>query len=167
MWIVAKYKPKEYKILRDSFYKILGEMPEFYSPKIKYEYYVKNKLKVFQKNILNNYLICRHEKFKDSKLLNLLKNAKGIIYFLNNSELNQKELESFVKFCKSHEDTNGFLRQTFFKVAQKTKAKFISGPFTQMIFHIIEDKGQKLRILLNNVNMTISKNSKNLLYSYI
>ena len=142
-------------------------MPEFYSPKIKYEYYVKNKLKVFQKNILNNYLICRHEKFKDSKLLNLLKNAKGIIYFLNNSELNQKELESFVKFCKSHEDTSGFLRQTFFKITKNTKAKFISGPLTQMIFNIIEDEGNKLKVLLNNVNVTIPKESSNLLYSYI
>ena len=39
MWVVAKYKPKEFKLLKNSFFKILGEMPEFYSPKIKYEKY--------------------------------------------------------------------------------------------------------------------------------
>ena len=37
MWIVAKYKPREFNILNESFFKIIGEMPEFYSPKIKFE----------------------------------------------------------------------------------------------------------------------------------
>ena len=50
---------------------------------------------------------------------------------------------------------------------KKTKAKFISGPLTKMIFNIIEDEGKKLKILLNNINVTIPKNSSNLLYSYI
>ena len=36
-----------------------------------------------------------------------------------------------------------------------------------MIFDIIEEKNSKLKILLNKVNMTISKNSNNLLFSYI
>ncbi len=162
-----KYKPKEFQILKESFCKVLGELPEFYSPKIKYEYYVKNKLKVFEQNILGNYVVCKHHKLIDSKLINLLKNSRGLIYFLNNSRLNQKELNNFIKFCKSHEDNNGFLRQTFFKVAKKTKAKFVSGPFTQMVFDIIEDKEKKLKVLLNNLNVTISKNSKNLLYNYI
>jgi len=57
MWVVLKYKPKEFEILKDSFFKILGEMPEFYNPKYKYERYINNKLKTFEKNILNNYLI--------------------------------------------------------------------------------------------------------------
>ena len=52
MWIVAKYKPKEFQILKDSFYKVLGEVPEFYNPKIKYERFVNNKLRTFHKNIL-------------------------------------------------------------------------------------------------------------------
>ena len=44
---------------------------------------------------------------------------------------------------------------SFFKIIKKTKAKFISGPFTQMIFDIIEDKGKKLKILLDNINNII------------
>ena len=166
MWIVAKYKPKEFKILKESFFKILGEMPEFYNPKIRYERYIKNKLKVFEKNILENYLICKHDKFSDRALINVLKNSRGLTYFLNGYEFNQKELDKFIKFCKSHEDKNGFLKQDFFST-KKNKAKFISGPFTQMIFDIIEDQGIKLKILINNMNMTISKSSSNLLYSYI
>ena len=167
MWVVLKYKPKEFEILKDSFFKILGEMPEFYNPKYKYERYINNKLKTFEKSILNNYLICKHDKFKDSKIVNILKNSRGLIYFLSGCEFNQKQLEEFIKFCRLNEDANGFLTQSFFKIIKKTKAKFISGPFTQMIFDIIEDRGGKLKVLLNNANMTISKSSKNLLYSYI
>ena len=137
-------------------------MPEFYNPKYKYERYINNKLKTFEKNILNNYLICKHNKFKDPKIVNTLKNSRGLIYFLSGCEFNQKKLEEFIKFCRLNEDANGFLTQSFFKIIKKTKAKFISGPFTQMIFDIIEDRGGKLKILLNNANMTISKSSKNL-----
>ena len=167
MWIALKYKPKEFEILKDSFFKILGEMPEFYNPKYKYELYINNKLKTFEKNILNNYLICRHNKFKNPEIVNTLKNSRGLIYFLNGCEFNQKELEEFVKFCKLNEDESGFLTQNFFRIIQKTKGKFTSGPFTQMIFDIIEDNRGKLKILLNNINMTISKSPKNLLYNYI
>ena len=166
MWIIAKYKPKEFEFLKESFFKILGEMPEFYNPKIKYERYIKNKLKVFEKNILDNYVICKHEKFNDRTLINVLKNSRGLSYFLNGCEFNQKELYNFIKFCKFHEDKNGFLKQGFFKT-KRNKAKFISGPFTQMIFDIIEEKRTKLKILINNVNITISKSSSNLLYRYI
>ena len=68
MWIVIKYKKNELKTLKDSFCKILGDMPEFYSPKMKIEKYVNNKLKIFEKNILDNYLICKHTKFRDRTL---------------------------------------------------------------------------------------------------
>ena len=150
MWVVLKYKPKEFEILKDSFFKILGEMPEFYNPKYKYERYINNKLKTFEKSILNNYLICKHNKFKDPKIVNILKNSRGLIYFLSGCEFNQKKLEEFIKFCRLNEDANGFLTQSFFKIIKKTKAKFISGPFTQMIFDIIEDRGGKLKVLLKN-----------------
>ena len=166
MWIVAKYKPRELKILKESFFKILGEVPELYNPKIKYELYIKNKLKIFEKNILDNYIICKHDKFNDHLLISALKNLRGLTYFLNGCEFNQKELDNFIKFCKLHEDKNGFLKQGFFDI-KKNRAKFISGPFTQMIFDIIEDKELKLKILINNINMTISKSSGKLLYSYI
>ncbi len=52
MWIVAKYKPKELKTLSESFSKIIGETPEFYKPKIKFEKYINNKLRIFEKNLL-------------------------------------------------------------------------------------------------------------------
>lgn len=165
MWVVVKYKTSELKTLKDSFCKILGGMPEFYNPKIRYERYVNNKLRVFEENILVNYLMCKHDKFKDHKIINLLKNSRGLSYFLNGFEFNQKDLVKFVKFCKSHETINGFLSQNFFDITKKKKAKFISGPFAQMIFDILEDRGKKLKVLINNLNITIHKNSSNLLYT--
>jgi len=166
MWIVAKHKPKEFEILKESFIKVLGEMPEFYSPKIKYTKYLKNKLKFYEKKILDDYIICKHDKFCDNALVNILKNSRGLIYFLQGNEFNQKELCKFIKFCKSHEDKNGFLTQDFFKT-KTNKAIFVSGPFTHMIFNIIEEKKNKIKVLINNMDITISKSSSDLLYRYI
>ena len=73
MWIVIKYKANELKTLKKSFSNVLGDMPEFYHPKIKLEKYVNNKIKIFEKNLLENYLICRHTKFNDNKVINLIK----------------------------------------------------------------------------------------------
>ena len=167
MWIVVKYKSKEYKTLKESFFRILGEMPEFYNPKIKFEKYINNKLKKFEKNLLDNYLMCRHYKFNDTAVINLLKNSRGLTYLLNGHEFNQKEISDFIKFCKSKEDSSGYLTQNFFNLLENTKAKFISGPFAQIIFDIVENKKKKLKILINDKNITISKKSSNLLYSYI
>jgi len=167
MWIALKYKSNELETLKRSFLETLKEMPEFCIPKIKYERYVNNKRKVYEKKILDNYTICRHDKFKDHKIINQLNNARGLIYVLSGYQSNQQELIKFVKFCKSKEDTNGFLTQGFFNIAKKSKAKFISGPFSQMVFDIIENKEKELKILINKISMTIQKHPKKLLYSYI
>ena len=165
MWTIIKYKVSEFSILKNSFCKILGDMPEFYAPKIKYEKYINNKLKIFETNILEGYVICKHNKFTDPKFINLLKNSRGLSYFLSGFETNQKDIIKFVKFCKSHENKNGFLGQSFFDLAKKTKVKFISGPFTQMAFDLLENKEKKIKVLMNNLIITVSKNSNNLSYS--
>ena len=167
MWVVLKYKSNELEILKKSFSETLGEMPEFYIPKIKYERYVNNKRKVYEKKILDNYIICGHNKFHNYKIINQLNKARGLIYFLPGYQSNQQDLIKFVKFCKSKEDSSGYLTQSFFNIAKKSKAKFISGPFSQMVFDIIENKEKELKILINKISMTIPKNSKKLLYSYI
>ena len=79
MWVVLKYKPKEFEILKDSFFKILGEMPEFYNPKYKYELYINNKLKTFEKNILNSiHLDLRVSiNFIDELCIKIMKVFKG------------------------------------------------------------------------------------------
>ena len=59
-------------------------------------------IKIFEKNILDNYIICKHDKFNDHLLISALKNLRGLTYFLNGCEFNQKELDNFIKLCKFH-----------------------------------------------------------------
>ena len=100
MWIVFKYKRKEFGLLRQDFRKILGDMPLFFRPRYKYQKLVKNKVQFLEKDILDDYLICYHEKFKNTKLLSFLRNLRGLKYFLTNSSTNQREIESFIDHCK-------------------------------------------------------------------
>ena len=85
MWIVIKYKKKEFDLLKQDFKKTLGNFPLIFKPKFKYQKLVNNKLKFFEKEILDDYLICYHDKFKDIKKLSILKNLKGLKYYLADS----------------------------------------------------------------------------------
>ena len=163
MWIVAKYKNKELKTLKKNFIKVLGEPLEFYIPKIKYQKYFKQKLKTFEKFVLENYLICNHKKFEDVNTINQLKYCKGLTYFLDGSHKNQKEIIQFINHCKKHENSDGYLSQGFFEFTNFKKAKFISGPFTNMVFEIISRQKTKLKILIGGVTTSIAKKS-NYLY---
>ena len=163
MWIVLKYKRSELVFLRQDFKKILGDLPLIFRPKFKYQKLVKNKLHFLEKDVLDDYLICYHEKFQNSTIMTVLKNLRGLKYFLANSKTNQKEIENFIDYCKKNQDENGYIKQSFFKFSNIKKGKFLSGPFTNMIFSVIENQGHKLKILIGKVTMTITKNS-NYLY---
>ena len=159
MWIVAKYKSMEFEFLKKEFCKILGEKPKFYSPKIKYQKLINKKLKNFRKYLLQGYLICYHSDFVDQKILSKLKYIRGLNYFLNGCSLNQNEIIRFIDHCKKNEDSEGYLKQDFFNFSNKTRAKFVSGPFTNMMFEIIENQKNKMKILIGNKTAEISKNS--------
>jgi len=163
MWIVAKYKPKELNLLKKKFTEILGCSPEYFIPKIKFQKIINNKAKIFERSILEGYLICHHIKFKDSKILHKLKFARGLSYFLDGCEKNQKEIFNFINYCKKHENKDGYLSQGFFNDAIIKKAKFISGPFTNLVFEVISRQKNKLTILIGNLKTTICDNS-NYLY---
>ena len=81
-----------------------------------------------------------------------------------NFENCQNELKNFINNCKQHENSLGFLNQTFFNFIKTAKAKFVSGPFTQMFFDVIEDNDKITKVLINKFNITINK--KNNLYSF-
>jgi len=78
-----------------------------------------------------------------------------------------KALEAMICLCiidnKFHENEKGYLEQSFFKTIIRKKAKFISGPFTNMIFEILEKQKNKLKILVGNIVTTIP-NKTNYLY---
>ena len=166
MWIVLKYKKSEFGFLRQDFKKILGDLPLIFRPKFKYQKLVKNKLQFLEKDILDDYLICYHEQFRNIKMMTILKNSRGLKYFLLNSQTNQKAIVNFIDYCKKNQDENGYIKQSFFEFSNITRGKFLSGPFTNMIFSVIENQKNKLKILIGKVKTTITKNS-NYLYCQV
>lgn len=163
MWIVAKYKSKNFNILKDSFKKVLDENPFFFRPKFKYQKVINKKFKTLEKFVLENYLICYHKKFEDTRILERLKFAKGLSYFLLGYKNNQNEIISFVKHCKKFEDENGYLKQDFFTEILGQKNKFISGPLTNTIFEIITNHKNNIKVMIGNITAIIDKD-KNYLY---
>jgi len=158
MWIVAKVKTKELNIFKNSLLDKLGKDIKFYNPKIEYSKYFRDKIKKIELPILENYIFCHHSKFEKSNFLNSLKFIKGLEYFLKGYETSQIEILQFINYCKGFENEKGFLKQTFFKKQITNKGKFISGPFSNMIFEILEKQKNKLKILVGNIVTTISDN---------
>ena len=148
MWIIAKYKINELNILKKKLNEILGNDPEYFIPQIKYNKIVRQKFKIFQKSILEGYLICFHSKFSNKNILNLLKYAKGINYILDGVKNNQEEISNFIDRCKKFEDKEGFIQQGFFDYKNFTRAKFVSGPFTNLAFDILSKQSDKIEILI-------------------
>jgi hypothetical protein len=157
MWLVGKYKNGELEIFKNSLAKELGDKPIFFTPKIKYQKYYKNKLKTFEENILEGYILCYHDKFKDSSIVNNIQYVKGLQYFLKNFAQHQNEIKNFILYCKNHQDNNGYLNQDFFNFSQVKQGRFLSGPFTNLIFKVLENKKRKLKVLIGDITTTIPK----------
>ena len=163
MWVVAKIKRKELNLLKKELKDKIGSEMEFYDPKIQYHQNIKNKSKKIEKYILENYIFCFHEKLKENKIINKIRFLRGLDYFLGGYHQNQKEILKFIKYCKSFENKNGYLLESFFKTIISKKAQFMSGPFTNTVFEIIEKQKNKLKILIGNFVTTVPDN-KNYLY---
>ena len=160
MWIVFKYKKKELNFLKNDFTKKLGELPIIFRPKIRYQKFIRNKIKFFEKDILDDYLICFHRKFSNTKMLEILKNSRGLKYFLIDSQINQKEIIDFINLCKNNQGSDGYIKQSFFDFSNITKGMFLNGPFANIVFDVIENQKNKLKILIGNATTVIKKNSE-------
>ena len=163
MWIVAKIKLKNLNTFKKYLQEKLGKDLKFYIPKIECHKYYGSRVKKFEKFILENYIFCYHEKFKQSQSINEIKFSRGLDCFLKGNNLNQNEILKFIEHCKSYENNKGYITQPFFKTMINKKAKFISGPFTNMIFEILEKQKNKLKILIGNIETTVP-NKSNYLY---
>ena len=93
-----------------------------------------------------------------------MKNLKGMQYILSGSKKDQKDIENFISICKQHEDDQGFIKQSFFDIKNKTKCYFLSGPFTKIIFDIIEETKKIIKVRFKNIDLIVPKNSSNLLH---
>ncbi len=154
MWIVAKYNTGQSQILKESLISMLGFEVEFYQPKIIFEL----KKKQIFKNILGNYIFCKHDKFNEDKIINNLKFTKGLNYFLFNYKSEQKQISNFINKCKLHEGENKILKQSFFEDIIKFKAKLITGPFKNIILESINKNKNFFSGKINNLKITVKKN---------
>ena len=159
MWIIAKYKNKELNLLKKNLTDALNENLFFYTPKIKYQKVISGRFKTSERFILENYLICYHPKFNCKSTLNKLKYTKGLSFFLEGFKNNQLEIENFVNYCKKFKNKEGFISQNFFHHKNFKKGRFTSGPFTDLIFKVISEQGNKLKVLIGDIKTTICKNS--------
>ena len=163
MWTVAKIKITNLNTFKKELAEKVGNDIKFYYPKIEYFKYFGNKVKRFEKYMLENYIFCYHPKFKKTSFVNEVKFLKGLEYFLEGYNQNQNHIIKFIEYCKAFENEKGYFTQSFFKTIIRKKAKFISGPFANMIFEILEKQKNKLKILLGDIVTTIP-NTTNYLY---
>ena len=108
-------------------------------------------------SLLEDYILCFHESFKKKSIINTLKYCKGLKYLLNNFSSCQKEIENFIVKCKENEDFDGYIKQSFFSFKNKDKFEFISGPFTSLIFSILEENKNSIKAMVGNYKLSVSK----------
>ena len=161
MWLVIKYNTKEINNLKTDLKNRIGGDPIYFQPKLMTQKVKKNRTCVTTNFILGDYIICFHEKFNNLKNLYFIKNCKGIKYILENSINAQKDILNFINYCKKHEEENGFISPGFFQFVKEKKGQFVSGPFTNMFFKVLEERTKKLQVLIGGFKTTIKKNSNN------
>ena len=162
MWAVIKYKKDQYNILSKTFKEKLGDVTKFYNPKLIYYKIFKNKKKRVESNLLGDYAFCYFEGFKDKKTFHKISNTKGLVYILKGYNCYQNQIIKFINLCKKNEDQNGGIKQSFFLDSNFNKIKFLNGPFSNLIFDVIEKKKNKIRLSLGGIKTTINMDSDNL-----
>ena len=157
MWVVLKSKKNKVKYLVNEIKKRYGKEISFFIPKIQINKIKNFKMFTEEKNLLGDYILCYHPSFQDKKFLNNLKYTRGLKYLLVEFTHSQKNIINFIDNCKNFEDPNGFIKQNFFQINIKDDLKFLSGPFTNQIFSIINEQRSKFNILLGNFKTSVSK----------
>ena len=157
MWTILKFNKKNIALLKKDFINKLGKDVKFYMPKLQLKKFLKKKIYIKESFLLGDYLMCFHKDFSKRSVLTSLKYCKGLKYFLNDVLNSQNEIEKFISKCKENEDENGFIKSTFFDFKNKRNYEIISGPFTNMIFNIIQENKLSIKALIGNYRITVSK----------
>ena len=156
MWIVAKIKNNSLNLFKNDLNRKLG-YTKIYYPKINY--------KDSHKNILKDYIFCYHEKFKEN-IQKHFNNLKGLVYFLENNKNTQLDIINFINLCRNYEDSEGYIKNTFFKEEVINFGKFVNGPFANYMFEIASKEKKKIQVLLGNFKINVSDNNS-ILYQKI
>jgi hypothetical protein len=155
MWTVVKIDKKKLQLLKEDFKKYLGNSSEFYIPKMVIQKFVKNKLYQKEIEILGDYVFCYNINLTNKNTIDNLKFSRGLKYFLSGAHEFQKDINEFIQHCKSSENDKGFIIENLFEIKINSTYKFMTGPFVEKIFQIINYQKGKLRILIGNLHTTI------------
>ena len=157
MWAIIKLDRKKISFLIKDFQEKLGNDFIIYSPKLLIKKHRKNKIVNSEVSLLGDYIFFYHKKLNNTLILNSLRFSRGLKHFLEGFLNSQKEIEDFIKKCKELENKNGYITQNIFEVFEDKKYKFLTGPFTNQVFKILEMQKNKINILIGNLETRINK----------
>ena len=158
MWTVIKINRKKLNFLKNDLKKKIESETVIYSPKTFIGYKSANKKnKIREIHLLGDYIFCYNKHFDKSNILNKLKFLRGIKHLLIGSINSQKEIKFFIDKCKKSETHDGYITNNFYDLCLKSDYKFLSGPFVDNIFKILEFQKNKLKILVGTIKTTIKK----------
>lgn len=164
MWLILRYKKGELKILQEEIKKKIGNLPELFCPKIKISAVFKNKTKVISNNFLSDYAFFYDKKFMSKNIINSVNNSRGLKTLLSNCSNYQKDIETFITSCKSNLDKEGFIKKSYFDNLNFKKGIFLNGPFAQIIFDVLENNKNFLKVVINKKTTKISKSTNFFIY---
>ena len=107
--------------------------------------------------MLGDYMFCFHKQFKSKLTVEALKFVRGLKYFLTGHNDSQDDIENFIKKCSELEDKNGYISKDLFELEINKSYKFLSGPFTDKIFKLINLQRNILKISMGNLSTTINR----------
>ena len=157
MWIIIKFDKKNFNLFKKELENKLSKDHILYCPKLLIEKYRNNKLTKKEYNILGDYIFCFDKKFKEKNTLSRLNFTKGLKYILSGFFSSQNEIVKFINKCKEFENSNGYIVQNIFQLQEDLKYKFISGPFVDKIFQIVNIQQNRIKILMGDLKTTIHK----------
>lgn len=155
MWVIIKFNKKKLSFLKFDLEKKLGTNCKFYIPKILIKRFAKEKLEKKEFNLLGDYLFCFNERFDETKNIETINYSRGLKFILQGFKQSQDEITAFIEKCKISEDLNGYISEQFYDLKINSNYKFISGPFTNFIFKILQLQKNKIRLLLGKFETTI------------
>ena len=157
MWTVIKFDRKKFHFFKKEIQGKLSKKNFLYYPKLLVHKYKNNKLIKKEYNMLGDYVFCYDKELQNDEILAKLKFVRGLKYILSGSLSAQTEIKKFIETCKEFENKNGYITQNIFQLKEAQKYKFVSGPFINKIFQIINIQQNKIKILLGDLKTTIKK----------
>jgi len=157
MWTVIKFNKKYFSLLKNQLKKKIGNDIIFYYPKTVYQFYKNCKIINKEVGLLDDYVLCFHKEFKKENTIKECRNTIGLQYFLKEYNNYQNEITDFIEKCKNLENKNGYISENIFDIKLNNNYKFFSGPFTNLIFKIIEIQKNKIKILIGNIETIVKK----------